>query len=103
MNLECSLKPITKKSSRHRYLVRAYGITQGEYDTILRNQGGKCGVCQRKPKKNLAVDHNHKTGKVRGLLCYFCNKFQVGRHTMESARAVYLYLLKGEVGDVFSN
>jgi hypothetical protein len=58
-------------------------------------QAGKCGVCGRHEsefKSKLAVDHNHKTGQVRGLLCYRCNKFIVGRHTLESALRLVAYL-----------
>jgi hypothetical protein len=42
---------------------------------MLRRQGGGCALCGRKPQhgKSLMVDHNHKTGKPRGLLCIRCN------------------------------
>lgn len=59
------------------------------------NQMGRCAICgkhERRFKKRLAVDHNHKTGKVRSLLCFPCNRFLVGRLTLEKAKAVYLYL-----------
>lgn len=49
---------------------RQYGITGEEYDELFRFQGGRCAVCRRRPgKKRLAVDHDHRTGEVRGLLC----------------------------------
>ena len=57
-------------------------------------QNGCCAICGKAEalfKNRLAVDHNHRTGKVRGLLCYRCNKFLVGRHSLESAEAVYRY------------
>ena len=42
---------------------------------MLALQNGRCGVCSRKPgKARLAVDHDHETGFVRGLLCHRCNK-----------------------------
>lgn len=59
-----------------------------------------CAICAKHESqftKRLAVDHNHKTGKVRGLLCYRCNKFVVGRHTIESAKELYDYLLLYDV------
>jgi hypothetical protein len=65
-----------------------------------------CAICKKHESnfmKRLAVDHNHKTGKVRGLLCYRCNKFLVGRQTIESASKLLNYLetydepLKGSV------
>jgi hypothetical protein len=49
---------------------KLYGITGEEYDALFRFQGGVCYICRRKPRtKRLAVDHDHKTGAVRGLLC----------------------------------
>lgn len=49
---------------------REYGITGAEYDALMKLQGGVCFVCQQPPKsKRLAVDHDHATGIVRGLLC----------------------------------
>jgi len=59
-----------------RKLRRAFGITEIEYNEILKRQNGHCATCPRTPEdegRRLAVDHDHKTGKVRGLLCYPCN------------------------------
>jgi hypothetical protein len=51
-----------------------YGLTTLQFDAMTLKQGGKCAICQRGPThKSLCVDHNHKTGKVRGLLCHRCN------------------------------
>lgn len=56
-------------------LMRNYGITKEEYDRILAEQGGVCGICGKDdPNQKLSVDHNHETGKVRGLLCSTCNR-----------------------------
>jgi hypothetical protein len=61
---------------------------------MLVHGNGACWICLRKPKpgKNLNVDHEHPRkntpgsgGQVRGLLCYFCNKFMVGRRRKEHA------------------
>jgi hypothetical protein len=63
-------------------LKRHFGLTLQEYEEMERAQGGACAVCG-KPEhvvdkagrlRNLAVDHCHKTGKIRGLLCTNCNK-----------------------------
>lgn len=62
---------------------------------LVVKQNGLCGICSKPEshfKFRLAVDHNHKTGQVRGLLCYRCNKFIVGRHTYESALKLLRYL-----------
>jgi len=52
-----------------------------EYNRRLESQNGGCGVCNRKPLSYMrhAVDHNHKTGKLRGLLCAPCNGRVLGR------------------------
>ena len=58
---------------------KVYGITAADYDELLKLQGGKCAICRRRPKsKRLAVDHSHKTGEVRGLLCSRCNHDLMG-------------------------
>lgn len=63
------------RESRHNsHLQASYGITLAEYFTILEKQGGKCAICKGGTSKNFfAVDHNHKNGNVRGLLCARCN------------------------------
>jgi hypothetical protein len=53
---------------------RAYGITHDEYETLLEVQGGACAICGNgEQKRALAVDHDHQTGTIRGLLCDRCN------------------------------
>ena len=51
-----------------------FGLTLDEYDEMWNEQGGVCAICEE-PQKNrkLAVDHDHDTGEVRGLLCTSCN------------------------------
>ena len=60
---------------RVSHLSRNYGITPAYYDQLLAFQGGVCGVCGKVQKsgRKLAVDHDHDTGKIRGLLCQACN------------------------------
>lgn len=64
---------------------------------LIEKHGNNCAIC-KKPraafKKNFSVDHNHKSNKIRGLLCYRCNKFRVGRQTIETTKEVLEYLLK---------
>ena len=61
-----------KKDSAERdsYLQRKYGLTVTEYQELLELHGGVCAICKRADTKGrLSVDHDHQTGKVRGLLC----------------------------------
>ena len=88
-----------KRSARNSHLVRTYGITIDQYEELLKKQDYKCGVCLRHKdefNKALAVDHNHSTGEVRGLLCQHCNQRVIGRHKEpELFRRAWQYLLKG--------
>jgi hypothetical protein len=67
-------------NDRARHLMREYGITLEQYAEMEAKQGGLCAICKQPEtqerkgvKYRLAVDHCHKTGKVRGLLCFKCN------------------------------
>lgn len=63
-----------------RHVERTYGITAAEYQALLETQDGRCAICRRLPRRRrLAVDHDHNTGTVRGLLCFTCN-FHVLRY-----------------------
>ncbi len=75
-----------------------YGLTPEEYDALVEEQNGVCAICGNPPGEvkfatRLAVDHCHKTGKNRGLLCRPCNlalgHFEDDVNRMESA-IVYL-------------
>lgn len=55
-------------------------MTLEDYDAKLLSQNNSCAICDRIPSRiSLAVDHNHKSGRVRGLLCYLCNRRVLGR------------------------
>lgn len=69
-------------------------------EELIAKHGDNCSIC-KKPKtafkKRLSIDHNHKTGRIRGLLCFRCNKLLVGRNTIETASQILEYLLKYDV------
>lgn len=54
---------------------KGLGVSDEQYARLLAAQGGHCALCQNGPKtRRLHVDHDHATGKVRGLLCHRCNR-----------------------------
>lgn len=65
----------------HYRLKAAYGLTLDDFNTLLAKQGGTCALClkpettrnRRGGVRRLSVDHDHATGRVRGLLCFRCN------------------------------
>lgn len=71
-------------------LKKNFGITLEIYDIMAASQNGVCKICKRpNGYKNLAVDHSHESGKIRGLLCENCNKalgmFQDSTEILQSA------------------
>lgn len=65
-----------KEAAWAAHIFKTYGLTAEQYYTILEHQEGVCFICRRAKgtTKKLAVDHDHATGYVRGLLCGPCNK-----------------------------
>lgn len=87
---------LTPEYAREQNLKRAFGITSDDYNKILLEQHDTCAICNQpettvwKGKvQALSVDHNHDTGKIRGLLCNSCNralgKFRDNRAILQSA------------------
>lgn len=62
-----------KEAERQGHRLRKYGVTPSAYNVLVSKQDGRCAVCGSRPK-SLCVDHDHKTGRVRGLLCHRCNQ-----------------------------
>lgn len=77
------------------HLKKTYGLTLDDYEALVLKFGGKCGICQTlfRCSKDQNIDHCHKTGKVRGLLCRSCNQGigQLG-DSPERLRAAAAYL-----------
>ena len=73
-------------------IAKVYGLTPEGYDALLEVQGGKCAICRARPvSKRLAVDHDHQTQAVRGLLCSRCNHELMGAAWDSSAIALALW------------
>jgi hypothetical protein len=64
-----------KQSLRKTYLKQTYGLTPEDYDRMLEAQGGGCAICGKAPRPDISlhIDHDHETGRIRGLLCFTCN------------------------------
>src|SRR5262252_2813555 len=66
-----------KKSRDQRafyHLRKKYGLSRERYERMLKSQCGACAICGIKPKgRRLAVDEDHETESIRGLLCLLCN------------------------------
>ena len=65
------------KEVKRKSTLKQYGITPEEFNKMYADQNGECLICERHQtefKETLSVDHDHKTGRVRGLLCGACNR-----------------------------
>jgi Recombination endonuclease VII len=89
------------KQTRARGLKRKYGITLEQYNEMSLQQNGVCAICHRPQnagygrwggKLPLAVDHNHTTGGVRGLLCNRCNALLGAFENKELVFSILAYL-----------
>lgn len=72
--------PKSERERRDTKLRREYGISVDEYEALEAGQGGRCAICgvdanhgRNHGRGSLCIDHDHNTGKVRGLLCHTCN------------------------------
>lgn len=75
---ECRLRKRREYNRKYPERIRdtdlkaKYGMTIEDYNTMHARQDGRCAICGTSEEK-LVVDHNHKTGQVRELLCHLCN------------------------------
>lgn len=82
-------------------LKRRHGITHEEYVRLLEKQGGTCAICGGPANSKdgfFHIDHSHATGKIRGILCHFCNTgLGSMRDSIDILKAAILYLEKNNV------
>lgn len=95
------------RAARQRGGLRKYGITLEQYQGMAQRQGGLCAICKRPEAtkacgvtRELAVDHDHETGAVRGLLCHKCNTLLGSvSDDVSILEAAIAYLEKSKGGD----
>jgi transcription elongation factor Elf1 len=96
-NKRCKLRkqglipPITRMTGTERNRKSTYGLSPEMFNTLLRQQEFKCAVCKKSIDTSCHVDHNHVTGKVRGLLCPKCNQ-TIGWIEQSNLQAILAYL-----------
>ena len=88
-SLKKNKRPGLKNRSFRRNLKKIYKITEEEYFSLLEKQENKCLICSKDISEKRHLDHCHRTGKVRGLLCPRCNwglgKFKDSIEVLEKA------------------
>jgi hypothetical protein len=88
-----------RRRARNAMFRRKYGITLDERDALIAAQGGRCGICENtfgaERRRWPCIDHDHTTGRIRGVLCHACN-IGIGKlgDTAEALRRALRYLEK---------
>lgn len=98
-NYRVNLKNNPEVNRTRKYKYR-YGITIHDYNVLYTKQSGGCAICSVVTESNLHVDHDHCTGKVRGLLCSPCNT-GIGKlkDSVENLKSAIKYLIKHNGGN----
>lgn len=94
------------ETERRRRRIKKYGISDDEYEALLIAQRGLCAICHLPETKRdykygtlcpLAIDHDHETGVVRGLLCNSCNRgIGLLKDDAQNVRRALAYLERSE-------
>lgn len=80
-----------RRQQRERLLKHRYGMTLADFDRLLAEQGGVCGICKKTPANGQQwhVDHDHHDGHVAGILCPPCNWALSERMVLHGGRMMY--------------
>lgn len=94
------------ESNNRRQQLKRFDLTIEDYDKLYKLQNGCCAICNKHSDefgKNHAVDHDHKTGKIRGLLCLHCNT-ALGhlREDLNIISKAYEYLVKSNEQPIYN-
>ncbi len=89
-----------RERNKHHYpeyrLLR-YGKTNEWFQNTLKAQDNKCAICNKvnsSKKRTFAVDHHHASGKVRGIICYNCNRLLHAFDNVDLYNSIQAYLVK---------
>lgn len=86
-----------RRKDRLQHVNRKYGLDEEAYDALILSSQGRCGICKREFTGIPHVDHDHETGRIRGVLCLACNtalgKF---RDDVEILKSAIMYLERDE-------
>lgn len=95
---ELARRPEKREDQRWQWIERAYGLTRAAWEELFASQGNRCGCCgthDPENKNGWHTDHDHSTGKVRGILCQPCNHaLGAAREKRERLFAAVRYLEK---------
>lgn len=92
-----------RQAAHESRVEKTYGITPEQYEEIFARQGRRCGICRAKPASiRFAVDHDHQSGEVRGILCKRCNHDLLGgaHDSIDLMWAAMKYLLAPPARDL---
>lgn len=88
-------RPLVDEERAIARICAQHGIAVEFYRRLWAFQGGRCAICQTKQKRmRLSLDHHHKSGRVRGLLCNACNRhlLKASKERVDILRAAIRYL-----------
>jgi hypothetical protein len=98
-------RPCARAARAGARTAKLYGVEPDDYARILELQGGACAICRnRQQSKRLALDHDHRTGEARGILCQRCNHDLLGAayDSVRILRAAVAYLERPPFGGEWS-
>jgi len=79
---------------RSNQIKSVYGVDRDTINKMIENQNNKCGICSCVLDKSFHIDHDHETGKIRGILCRYCNMgLGFFRDSIDNLKSAITYLM----------